>query len=249
MTNARDAAIVYGVYINPTANWRSLIEAQLKDVSQFGVLSACDLYVSVTNPSSTEGVMEFFKGLHLPIKNLEIYTENRFEYPAIARVWDIAASSSNYKYIGYLHTKGMSYAKKERDRLEAALTFHTFSQWQKIFRLFESNPSIEKIGVFPAYDGELRGWIWFNFWWSRAKYIRNLPKPAVDPNRYYYEGWLSRQAQTDNNTYSLLSDDFSSYTAYEAVEHLRDLRWKARYGVLYRLRKSAQYLREIRRLW
>jgi len=244
MPDQKKAAIVYGAYINPDADWRSLIAAQLNDLSNFGVLNQCDLYVVVTNPTRAEGVRSLFNDLRLPTKLLEIYADNRFEYPAISRVWNLATNSAHYEYVGYLHSKGMSYAKSERNRLELILTRHTFSSWARVFQLFENVPSIEKAGLFPAHDGDRTGWIWFNFWWARASYIRNLPKPLVSPDRFYYEGWLSLQSQTPNSTYSLLSNDFATYAWDETGAHFRDLRWKLRYGYFYNVRKLVQYLRD-----
>lgn len=244
MTTQKNAAIVYSAYINPDADWRSLIAAQIKDLSSFGVLNRCDLYIVVTNPTRAEGVANFFNELCIPTKLIEFYADNRFEYPAISRAWNLATSSPHYEYIGYLHTKGMSYAKSERNKLELILTHHTFSPWERVFQLFKNDSSIEKAGLFPAHDGDSTGWIWFNFWWARASYIRNLPKPIISTDRFYYEGWLSRQAQKPNSTYSLLSNDFATYAWDETGERFRDLRWKLRYGYFYNVRKLVQYLRD-----
>ena len=36
------------------------------------------------------------------------------------------------------------------------------------------------------------GWIWFNFWWARASYLKKLVEPVRSTRRHYYEDWLGR---------------------------------------------------------
>lgn len=248
---AKEAALVYGVYINPDADWRKLVWAQLKDLRRFGVLSVSDLHVIVTNPAGIDDVSAYFDGLPIPIKYIAYNAENKFEYPAIFHVWNLASNrTGGYKYIGYLHTKGMSYARTGRDKSEKVLTHFTFSQWREIFRVFESHPLINKIGLFPAEDsGKPRGFIWFNFWWARSDYIRTLPKPAEEPNRYYYESWLGIASKPHDarDCHSILTNDTSIFSGVDAGNHFSDLSWQIRYGPFSRVRKFVQPLNDLRR--
>jgi hypothetical protein len=248
---AKETAIVYGVYINPDANWRRLIWAQLKGLRKSGVLSVADLHVIVTNPAGANDVSAYFDNLPLSIKYIEHNAENKFEYPAISHVWNLASNrAEEYKYIGYLHTKGMSYAQGRRDKLEKVLTHFTFAPWSKTFRVFETYPRINKIGLFPAgVSGKPAGFIWFNFWWARSDYIRTLPKPAEDPNRYYYERWLGLGPQSRDapDCHSILTNDTSIFSGLEAGNHFSGLRWQMQYGPFAKVRKLLHPLHNLRR--
>jgi len=233
MPSEKEAAIFYGAFINPKANWRKLIRAQLLDLRRFGALPACDLYVTVTNHCGVDGVQEFFEGLPISIKHIEYGDENKFEYPALATLWRIVATNDRYKYVGYLHTKGMSYAQNQRIKVEKVLTYFTFSAWTKVFQIFESHPDINKIGIFPSMEsGKPCGGLWFNFWWARSSLIRALPMPVETKDRYYYEHWIGSLSRKDPpilDVHSLYTSDKTLFTGQEAIDHLTDLRKRMKY--------------------
>jgi len=248
-----NTAIVYGVYINPAADWRRLIRLQLDDLHRPGVLSVADLHVVVSNPSRTEGVAAFFAALPIDIANIEFLDENKFEYPAISYLWNLANSRSDYEYIAYLHTKGISYAKRRRDKVERALTHFTFAKWAEILRVFDTRADIHKIGLFPArqeHGNEIREWIWFNFWWVRSSFVRALQKPEASTDRYYYEHWLGLPQPSEEGSkghcYSIYRNESAYFSAEEAVVLIRLLHWKLKYRQLYRVRAFFTALRKRR---
>ncbi len=248
-----NTAIVYGVYINAAADWRRLIRLQLNDLCRSGVFSVADLHVIVSNPSRAEGVSAFFDALPFDIVNIELFDENKFEYPAISYIWDLANNRPGYEYIAYLHTKGMSYAKRRRDKVERALTYFTFAKWAEMLRIFDARADIHKIGLFPARqknEGELGEWIWFNFWWVRSSFIRVLPKPEVSKERHYYEHWLGLSQPLEDgpkcHCYSIFRNEIVYFSAEEAVVLIRLLHWKLKYRQLYKVRS---FFTALRRRW
>lgn len=230
MSTTRDTAIVYGAFINPAADWRKLIRLQLCDLNRSGVLSIADLHVIVTNNTDTKGVEEFFQSLPVQIKFIEFHDQNRFEYPALLHAWNLANTNEQYLHIAYFHSKGMSYAKKRRDKNERALTRFTFVGWREVLKVFKENPEINKIGLCP--EGR---WIWFNFWWVRSSFIRKLPKPQDTPERHVHEVWLA-SLQSNEDCYSIYSGDRSSFTASEALSNIATLKRKLKYGPFYNIR-------------
>ena len=244
-----NTAIVYGVYINAAADWRRRIRLQLDDLRRSGIFSVADLHVVVSNPSRVEGVFAFFDAFPIDVANIELFEENKFEYPAISYLWNLANNQPGYEYIAYLHTKGMSYAKLRRDKVERALTYFTFSRWAEILRVFDAHADVHKIGLFPARHGDkLSEWIWFNFWWVRSSSIRTLPKPGVSKYRHYYEHWLGLQQPSEDGTkchcYSIFRNERAYFSAEEAVVLIRLLHWKLRYRQLYRVRSLFTALRK-----
>ncbi|TXH70502.1 MAG: hypothetical protein E6Q83_06415 [Thiothrix sp.] len=93
---------------------------------------------------------------------------------------------------------------------------------------------MNKIGLFPAWkvnakSGKFRGgWIWYNFWWAKADYIRLLEKPRIDPkHRYYYEEWLSYlEVDTEDkyqDSFSIYSMSMKAYNNQEALDNVEHL--------------------------
>lgn len=236
-------AVVYGAFINPRADWRNLIRWQLDDLERLGLFSVADLHVVVSNPAAERGVERFFAELPFSIAHRECRNTNQFEFPALSHAWNLAHAQGDRQLIAYLHTKGISYARRRRDSLEKALTQYTFANWTDVLRVFAERPEIHKIGLFPARDEGRSGWMWFNFWWARAGYIRGLPEPEVTPNRYYYESWLGtsrsdEEIDTWRDCYSRFDDRESYYTADQACAALQSLKWRLKYGRLSGLRAA-----------
>ena len=235
--------IVYFVYINPNVNWRKLILTQLKDIEKSGILQVSDLHIIVSNPSKVEDVEGFFENKVNLYKEIQFFYENRFEYWALHHLWKVLNINKNYDYCVYMHTKGMSYAKRKRNVHEKILTYYTCSYFEKCIKIFKEKQSVNKIGLFPANhiddnDGKVGGWIWFNFWWARSSYIRNLEEPIITDDRYYYEGWLSKIITDDDpliDCYSLYPGEPKTlFTGADAIELIKKLRYKV---VLEKIKK------------
>ena len=116
--------------------------------------------------------------------------ENTYEYEGIKKVYDIGMIEDD-GYILYFHSKGMS-------RLDADEYLHHFinviSEWKWVLFLFQNLLSINKIGLLCSEFG----WIWFNFWWVRVSYIKNLECPLRTSRRHYYEDWIARYLMYNN---------------------------------------------------
>lgn len=222
-------AIVYYIYINPEKDWQQLILGQIEDIQSTGVLTVADLYIIVSNPTEVKGVIPFFEKLSPLYKNIQFYTENKFEYWGLLCVWQLAQTARHYKYIAYFHTKGMTHPESGRAKVEEILTHFTFKDWSLILKTFQINRKVNKVGLFPAFkvnqkSGLVRGgWIWYNFWWARAEYIRALEEPKINPkHRYYYEEWISYLEVDDKSkfydSFSLYSLGMETYTTKEVLE-------------------------------
>lgn len=222
-------AIVYYVYINPDKNWKRLVLDQIKDVKSTKVLEVADLYIVVSNPTHAKDVESFFSEIKHFYKEIKFYTENKFEYWGMLLVWRIAQECKHYKYLVYFHTKGMTHPERKRVKVEELLTLTLFNQWTSLIEIFQKNNQINKMGLFPACKVNAQreilrgGWIWYNFWWARAEYIRTLEQPKSHPkHRYYYEEWLS-YLKTDSkakfyDNFSIYSMDLSLYSNKEVLD-------------------------------
>ena len=213
--------IVYNVYINPEADWQRLVKFQLNDLKRSGILEVAELHIVASNPFNISNIEHQFNFKNISINSLEIYPSNDFEFPGIKKTYELAFKREN-GIVAYLHTKGITHRKKLfRNHQEILLTNLTFQNWKEIANHFQTDPSLDLAGVMPAKEGDF---VWFNFWWSSASYLRTRAIPAICNDRFYYEKWLSHnliEAQSRAKMLNILKNSNETYTAKEAVEYLK----------------------------
>lgn len=236
--NAR-IGIVYFIYINPKKDWRALISGQLADVAATGILREAALYLEVSDAHVTEGLEDFLKSLPYDYAEINIHHENAFEFFGLHRLWELGRDDS-HKLLIYFHTKGMSYKNKyplaiwnRRSLRELALTYYTFKDWRRTARLFKEKPKLCKAGPFPNdTEGKSHGsFMWFNFFWVRASYVKELVEPPRRDDRFYYEAWLTmrRDGQREHcaekcwSTYAGYARGYEEHEASAKLAYLRKI--------------------------
>lgn len=192
--------IVYFIntHVNP-ASYQFLLKSQLRDLVSTGLMDrvATTLWVEgcTTDPMFAARVHEAI-GPHLMVKTrVTTHHENNHEYFGIHRVWSL-----NQEYEGdhtrhvtlYFHAKGISHKTftphNDRDAVGTRLFDVVVRPWENVLRVFREMPHIDKVGA--AYSHA--GWVWFNFWWVRGSFCRQLERPIVAERRHYYEDYLCR---------------------------------------------------------
>jgi hypothetical protein len=124
-------SVVFNAFINPQRDWRQLIHLQLLDIIDTGLTASATVHVCLSIPAlnysdasaeelGNEG--EDFIRAVLPSALIHRSMGNRFEYPGIRMVWDLAqmwlnslepGTQGEQEYdptrhlILYFHTKGM----------------------------------------------------------------------------------------------------------------------------------------------
>ena len=84
----------------------------------------------------------------------------------------------------------MSYNVTERRFDEKQIFQEVICKWKRVLDVFSFNQDVNKVGLAV---GDL-GFIWFNFWWARGKYISQCIEPEISDNRWIYETWLAKQS-------------------------------------------------------
>jgi len=208
--------IVYFCYIDSTdgvlSDTRSgkLIIEQIKDLVDTGLAEAAkSVHITLAvkrshnfNDATERRINSASNLIHGILPKAEIHRSpgNRYEYPGIRRVWDLAkktpAEEVNKTLILYFHSKGMNNGNHSRTRTteNVFLTEKVIKPWKEIVARFQSEPALNKAG----YAASEKGFIWYNFWWARASYLQGCPRPILTENRYYYEDWLGRRKQEKN---------------------------------------------------
>jgi GR25 family glycosyltransferase involved in LPS biosynthesis len=141
------------------------------------------------------------------------YSENTqlFETPTINFMQEFSQNNSN-SYILYLHTKGISYSKddKENDWIDYMLYFlveqskNCISILDNLYDVVGCNYSndldkecFKHTHPFPPphYSG--------NFWWANTNYLRTLPLLSIEnPDRMTPEFWLFKNTPVFYNLHS-----------------------------------------------
>jgi len=208
--------IVYFAYIDstdgqlPDTRSGKLIMEQMKDLVSCGISDAAksiQIVLAVKkshnfNNTTERRINSASHLIHEILPKAEIHRSagNRYEYPGIRRVWDLAKKTPSEEatktLILYFHTKGMNNGNQTRIKTHEnmILTDMVIKQWKEIIARFQSEPALNKAG----YAASDKGFIWNNFWWARASYLQNCPRPILTDNRYYYEDWLGRRKQDKN---------------------------------------------------
>ncbi len=188
--NGMKISVVYFIFAPHDHPWEGLVKSQLNDIINAGLVDVADIYVAISSVSGTLLIeVERFVQKSLPSAQIITSLGNYFEYLGLKQVWDLGQKSKvdpNRHVILYFHTKGI--VNHSFLNCDHKLTNTVIKPWRLIVDRFAGNPVLNKAGYACADPG----WVWYNFWWARASYIKRLVKPVKTQRRYYYEEWLGR---------------------------------------------------------
>ena len=218
--------IVYFAWINKKKNFKNIISGQLEELSNSGILDYANLYIEVC--CEDNNLVNTLKDIfNVKLKNinfhLEIHEQNLFEYYGIKKMYELAVKEKD-KYFLYFHSKGMFNYDNIDDRhiYEKTLTKGTIYQHKKVIKLFEENPNIMKIGLFPS-NIHKKNFIWLNFYWARGSYLLTCEPPIITDNRYYYETWSETGDLNMGLNYNLYENNYKKYELHEVGDILNML--------------------------
>lgn len=198
--------IVYFANLYVNTQGVSLVLLQLSDLISTGIfaLPNVSLHIVLSMPGEIVSEVHYalsdlFEHKGVPFNKIQVTctTDNCHEYPGINHVYRCAQVSSNPNHvILYFHSKGITRFTGQRDPVEQVLHNTVVKDWVWVLFLFTNFCEIEKIGIAASEFG----WIWYNYWWVRASYIRTVEEPIRTDRRHYYEDWLCRSTPLNNWT-------------------------------------------------
>ena len=218
--------IIYYCWINKQKKYKNIICGQLNDVANYGILNKSKLYIEVCNEDITlehdirKFIYEILQGYEYEIV---FHKENTFEYYGIKKIYDLAVLNPTDYFI-YFHSKGMFNYPETDDRhiYETTLTTGTFHAYDKTIEIFNNNPEIMKICLFPSNIYK-QNFCWLNFFWARGTYLITCDNPIISSNRYYYEVWSESGNNSMGVVYNLLEHNYKKYELYEVGDILNKL--------------------------
>jgi len=201
--------IVYHIYC--VGNYLEVVTKQLNRLKTSGLYDWCDkLEITCTN---TEGQFSDIEELvkDLSKVNLSCYTNNRYEYEAINKVWEYSQTHNGKVF--YFHTKGVSntYVNIE-NKEESTRKKNGIAWWKELMEYFLIDRYQECLQKLEEYDqcGLTNNdkWWWGNFWWSNLFFVRSNSRPHQG-DRWYFEAWLNHYRNP--SVYEFYHFDFNGY--------------------------------------
>ena len=201
--------IVYYIYINPNANWKCIIRAQLQDLKNVGLFHIATVHCVICGETQLiEECKNFINEPKLMYSSTRI---NNYEYPGLLKLYQLGKENPETLFL-YMHTKGMVFSNTgERNKTELRILRETIKHHHYIFRVFQNNKDIDKAGLFPDHSGI----IWYNFFWVRGNFFENLIEPIITSDRYYYEHKYIR----GGSCFNLLTFDKTTVDIYFAIRN------------------------------
>lgn len=189
--------IVYFINCYVNANYLYMVSSQLKELRETGLLTEtqCELHVVSSGAPADRKTLgaELKKQFgDSPVVFHEHTEANQFEYPGIRKVWQLSQRGKD-AFVLYFHARGLSRMKlgrfrRKRQPQEKRLFRSVIGAWRQNLTWLHHITSADKLGLTCGGNG----WVWFNFWWARASYLKQLEEPVVTDRRHYYEDWLGR---------------------------------------------------------
>ena len=207
-------SLMFNVYINPhNPHWRELIRLMVQDLHEYQITELAVVHIALQYPSDhftdargeelgNEGE-EWVRSL-LPHAIIHRSAGNRYEYPGLRVLWDLGQPWGEWMepgrtgvwdpsqhFILSMHTKSMNRTEEGvvRTSVNAVYTRSVLVSWREVVvpRML-SDPAVMKVAMTPSG----LGFVWMNFYWVRASYLRTVVRPILTDRRHYYEDWIGR---------------------------------------------------------
>ena len=152
---------------------------------------------------------------------IRICETSPYEYQGIHTLWKESLSHSKNEFIIYAHCKGISYLSASKKNIPVQSLIASQAILRNLYKnisIMDAFPFLNKCGLFqggaPHNQRGRKGWMFWNFYICRSRYIQQLEEPKVSSNRFYYEFWLGQpsQAQTNPEKLKYFHDGISMLT-------------------------------------
>ena len=167
-------------------NWYDIAAEQLLALRRAGFSGRLEAHLV---ESSEEGAHELRSlagsaGVQLTTKWTK---ENCFEFSALSSLKNFCDNTAGEHEIVYFHAKNVTLKGICGTKWRWAMNHAVLVDWR---RRVEDLQRFDVAGFCHIDHPSLGPIFGGNFWWSTAAWIRGLPKPVLDGNRFLYEQWL-----------------------------------------------------------
>lgn len=197
-TKNKKIHIVYFINCLKNVNWIQWLINQMNLLIETKLFEISTIYIqAIVNENDKNKINEELEQILNKKYIIDFYTKDSHEYFGLKKVWEIGQLNDNENdLILYFHSKGIT--RSSNYVFHDAPYNKVISEYKKILNIFDLFPSIDKVGIHSSK----MGWIWYNFWWARCSYIKNVECPIITERRHYYEDWLSRKVKKEESLFS-----------------------------------------------
>ena len=213
-------SVVFFTLVSERYEWRPLLQVMVREMIEWGLAYSASLNFVISTESGADAptsqstqqllydcedlILQLLAEAQPPLapEQLAAVTVltslgNAFEYPGLARVWTLARQSpdpSVHQHIVlYYHSKGM-FNKDDtgqpfhaRSKKNWMLSQMLVRPWRSHLQRFADDQRMRKLG----HSVSREGFLWMNFMYMRADYVRLLVRPQRMQNRFWHEWWAS----------------------------------------------------------
>lgn len=127
-----------------------------------------------------------------------LFRENSYEFFGLQFCCELANLLNGQDLIFYCHSKGVVNRRANSfDIFKYQTQLNINADLDHIFM----RETIAKAGLFPS----MNGWLWHNFFWSRASYLASK-RLLMKKDRHYFESFMGDDVYGYTACYSILND-------------------------------------------
>lgn len=211
--------LFYFINCRVSALYTPVLKHHLRELNQSGIGADPNFQLIIVAAGSIKDVQSIYSTVQETIpnilnqgdpSNLQCSARERFEirvtetsvyeFNGIQAYWREAQCSDSEDILFYCHCKGVSHLNE----ITGSLPFQSQAAAQMIMRniyknifILQTFPFLNKLGILQGGatgdNSGRRGWMFWNFYGCRARYIQQLPEPVLSNNRFSYEFWLGKR--------------------------------------------------------
>lgn len=210
--------LVFFAWLNPQRHKPRLAQQYLRALAAFPWPANVHLHVVLTGDAGQRHTLVtwLFTGAPWRPASVEQHEGNEFEYRGIRKVHDLARALPPEAWVGYCHNRGESHGANLTP-FDQRLLRIVFGDWTQLQRAQQTEcPDADAMAAVYAGDQ----FPWFNFWWARAGYLREVEVPQPQPVwRHYYEEWLAHHPSRKPRIFGVLcTAPVSPHTALWSID-------------------------------
>lgn len=229
--------IVYHVYLVPN-KWRPIVEEQLSQLAKLPLYDLADK-IQMTVIIDQEKDYYELKGLleekWPKVVIAQISTLNTYEFSGIRQLYIVSDNKEDAKsddtILLYFHSKGMT---SNEHNTRKNLFDITIKNYQEYLDAFEQDPTLDIAGYAP----HVNGFIYFNFFWIRAKYIHTwCPwSERSSTDRFIWEVWFGSDYSTKTKKTGQPIRTWSPVLGHDQISNKHDELWQSIFDYITRKR-------------
>ena len=212
-----EVKIVFFLNTRVSEKYAQMYDEYLEDIKQSGIENDPESYLDIVMVGNEETLRKVVSQTQSKLEcNLNFYhhEDSFYEHEGIKHFYQTCVKSDDDDLVIYSHCRSLSHKPFIRDTPSKVCSKLILTNYQKNKKFMMENKHIDKLGVCQSN----RGFMWYNFFMTRPKYVRSL-RPVTDllECRHAYERWLGDNKL--DNGYSIMFKECGFQTGAAEIEN------------------------------